>query len=1388
MECLLALFILSNIIIFSKGIIPLWNLENSAINLLSSSTEYTYIVVDRELYGMKVKLTKTIKKTETGISHENFLSVNGGTPFKVDFENIESFYNINSKYIICPKGKNKLYSATDKAYFEPTGFYNSGNWDLKCYKHNTKYFVVMYLMNGDKPYYYSPFEDTSGDFNWRNKYVASQLYDFKLKDGTSYKDSSDQWLKYPMGSLILEDSKLKLKSIGVEFHDHSQKDELSYVTSTTANPQSIDIIEVKEYTQAYFKNYSDEFYFMTYNDVSDFKSGYSSVTTDDYLSLSNVQVIINEDSPFEFMDEVEIIEMNFLLYNKYIYYAINNTQTQKTYHGIYDVILNKIMFNTDINIDTFIPYSNNSMLAITGDNAYRICAIQINGECVDQCTTGTLIRDSDGNKCSDSCDGEKYLLIPDNICITECDTSIYILNNDNKKCGLCKDMDSTKPYKIIGSSQCLSEILNETVVYNEKFKLLKCKSGYILNDNNCIPHCYPTCKTCSDYSENENDQQCLSCNEGFYFENKKCIEIIHTTIPIIASTTNPIISTTIPIKMPTTIPKAIPTTIITTIPETVPKIECLDEKCLTCSEASNKLGLCLTCNEAKGYKKVNYTYVFTEYLNCIKQDNPKYRKYYYNETLKEYRPCYKTCKTCLKAGNAEAQNCLECESGYMLRPDNNPHNNCVVYSEFYYISSYNQYKSLNIYQCPEEAKYYVKEKKSCIDDCKKDSLFRYLYNGNCLKECPSGTNNVNNICIADSNKCILGKNELYLAENDNLEIIGTLVKSYISEFYYTNHYVSLYQNKNYSIMIYKDSSCIKELALEMPNVDFQSCYIKVKGEYGITEDLIIVIVDKNENNAHNTYYSFYHPKSGNKLNAEKICKDETIIVTESLNSVLNKNYSFYQTQTSLTSQGINIFDINDPFYTDICYDFDNPLKKDIPLNNRIKSIFPNATLCDEGCQYKGINLTDMTTTCDCKFNDIANNNAIKDNELLDNTVGEIFDLINSSNILVFKCIKNIFKHFTRSYGCWISLVLIVSHLGLSMAFFLFSSSQVNNYILSLTYNYISYITNLVKKKPNLPPKKTIANNKKGNKNINSKKPIENINNNINRIHQTPAPKTSAEELIISFNKKKKKITYDNNINIETKENLKESKKNLYIDEEKYDKHFFKEYMSTSLEDLEFDDAVAKDHRKYCEHMRENLKEDQIIANTFIAEDPIKPRSIKVILFILNVMLYFVINGLFFSEEVISELYYIDKEKENFFSFLPRSIERLVYATLVSIVIGIITDFFFIEEKKIKGIFRREKENINSLKKNISELKRDLKRRYIAFISVVSIILVISTIYLMCFNYVYPYSQMEWIKSSVAIVIIMQILSTLKCILETSLRFLSYKLKNEKLYKISKFLD
>ena len=413
---------------------------------------------------------------------------------------------------------------------------------------------------------------------------------------------------------------------------------------------------------------------------------------------------------------------------------------------------------------------------------------------------------------------------------------------------------------------------------------------------------------------------------------------------------------------------------------------------MTCNEDSNALGLCLTCNEAKGYKKVNYTIVYTDFYDCVLNTSTKISKFFYNETNNEYRPCYKTCKKCSKSGDEYANNCLECDNGYMFRPGNNPYNNCVAFSEFYYITPYNQYKALNTLQCPEESKYLVKteDKSYCIYDCKKDEVYKYLYNGVCLKQCPSNTINKNFVCNEIEDVCTLGEVEMDDKNTITQQSTEILVRTYLSEFNYTNKHISLHTNKKYSIIIYKNRNCISELSLEMPKVDFKDCYDKVKGAYRINEDLIIVIIDKKEKNKDQTYFSFFHPLSGQKLDAEEICKDETIEVTQNLTSRLSEENENYELQTFLTEQGINIFNMDDPFYTDICFDFDNPSNRDIPLSERIKVIYPDVSLCDEGCQMDGIDLDTMTALCNCKFNDIANNNIIKENPLLDSARRVIF--------------------------------------------------------------------------------------------------------------------------------------------------------------------------------------------------------------------------------------------------------------------------------------------------------------------------------------------------------------------------------------------------------------
>ena len=1332
-------FIFINLIFFTLSVLPNWNLEKSSINLLPSNVNsWEYTITHRQMYDLEALLKKKITRSDDGtITHKNTLTIGTVNKGDVSFENIESFYkkSDDGRQLLCPMGSYDPINLDDMKEI-PNNIDKNQKWNLKCYNHNQGYFFTYYLNNGENQVYDLLLNKS---YIWyQHLQLHREIYDFKLVNMVNNVAKES----YPMCALIKWDNKIQFLGTAYKI---SNKNDVGRATDINQT-----LIEAKTYSKGCFKNNTNDFFYITYNDISDFSSGYSTKTVSGEAYYdNNVEVANNYSSPFEFVDEVVIEDIDFLLLSKYVYYTLSNEITGKTYHGVFDVTTHQIVFNTDEDIDVFIPYSEYSMLAITKETAYEVCFIkdELNNKCISECSASTkLVLDVDGNKCKEnSCEENQYLIIPEGVCSEKCDTSIYI--EKDKTCGLCRDIDSSKKYKIVNSSECLSAKPDNTEYYKKELYLLVCKRGYKLESNQCVTNCYDTCKTCDDYSADETNQLCLDCKDGYYLDGTapaNCKLIVNT--------------------------------------------ECKDElkeKCAECNSESNYAGYCLSCKE--GFYKVNYTTLYPQFLDCLKKDDPIIqKKFFYDETIQEYRPCYKTCKKCLKEGDANNNNCLECETGYMFRPGNNTYNNCVVYSEFYYLTSYNQYKTLDIYQCPEESKYYILDKKSCIDDCKKDSEYQFLYNGNCIKECPSDTTIENNVCKVAGDKCTKGENSLNL-KNNELDVVETLVKTYISEFSYTDLHISLYKNENYTVMIYKKSYCITELNLEMPNIDFKECYNKVKKAYNISDyqDLIVSIVEKTLSGLNPiTFFSFFHPVSGQKLDADGICKNDTIIVEENLNELLNKNDTYYSAMTSLTEQGINIFDLNDPFFTDLCYDFDNPLKKDVPLNDRVTYFYPNVELCDEGCQIQAINLEDMSVKCDCKFNDITNNEIIKDNVLMDTMVGEIFDLINSSNLLVFKCIKYMLTHFSTSIGGWLSLVLILAHIAMTLIYFLFELTKMKVYLLTLTNRYISHLPKKIKKNFLSPPKKvsfnanTKPNTKEKNVIIFEKKKEFDL--------KSDKIKLKNSKLDTKIKDNKRLISLGNSIDVHLISSANNNK--TEVNTSKDDKEFFKEYLATSPDDMEFDDALYYDKRTFGELLSESLKEEQIIAHTFIADDPLKPRTIKVIVFILNVILYFVVNGLLFSEEVIGELFEADEEDENFFSYFPRSIERIIYSTLVSIVIGIITDLFFLGEDRIKKIYKSEKNQPKVLRERIVHLINDIKKRNIAFIVIASIILIFSFFYLLCFNYVYPYSQIEWIKSSITIVIIMQILSVLKCLLQSGLRILSFKIRSEKMYKIGKLLD
>ena len=278
--------------------------------------------------------------------------------------------------------------------------------------------------------------------------------------------------------------------------------------------------------------------------------------------------------------------------------------------------------------------------------------------------------------------------------------------------------------------------------------------------------------------------------------------------------------------------------------------------------------------------------------------------------------------------------------------------------------------------------------------------------------------------------------------------------------------------------------------------------------------------------------------------------------------------------------------------------------------------------------------------------------------------------------------------------------------------------------------------------------------------------------------------------ILKLNKINNSKDVLNNNNQESHNKLKSIVKDVDIfkgHSESSQKEDFKLYLAPSVDDQEFEDIILEDKRSFQEVFCDALNDKQLLVNTFSVEDNFRPFSLKFVLLILTFIMYFVINGLFYGDDAVSEIYHIEGE-DTFFGFFPRSITRYIYSAVVGVIIGIIIDLFFVDEKKMKGIFNREKKNIVNLKIEITKLTKGITIRYIAFVIFVIILFILLMFYLLCFNYVYPHTQGEWVKSSIFLIIIMQILEVAVAFLSAGLRFVGFALKSEKIFRFSKFFD
>ena len=266
----------------------------------------------------------------------------------------------------------------------------------------------------------------------------------------------------------------------------------------------------------------------------------------------------------------------------------------------------------------------------------------------------------------------------------------------------------------------------------------------------------------------------------------------------------------------------------------VGKVNC-DEKCLICNDESKKDDLCLACNVEKGYYPVIYPGTEQTFYECYKS-TIRYDRLFFNEKEKAFKPCYETCKECDEEGDPENHNCISCDTNLVQKPGSTEETfNCVTNCDYsYYFTPTGQYKCTGSVVCPSSASMYIKEKKKCIDKCQNDADFKYVYNGECLSDCPDNTTKdiENYLCKekATENDCTLNVREILVDNMYDYDIINSLVKSYRNEYSYTNKHTIKYRNSGYNLFIYKDLDCIDLLDLGLVSIDIDSCINKVKEE------------------------------------------------------------------------------------------------------------------------------------------------------------------------------------------------------------------------------------------------------------------------------------------------------------------------------------------------------------------------------------------------------------------------------------------------------------------------------------------------------------------------------------------------------------------------------
>ena len=224
-------------------------------------------------------------------------------------------------------------------------------------------------------------------------------------------------------------------------------------------------------------------------------------------------------------------------------------------------------------------------------------------------------------------------------------------------------------------------------------------------------------------------------------------------------------------------------------------------------------------------------------------------------------------------------------------------------------------------------------------------------------------------------------------------------------------------------------------------------YLTEYKEYEISKNEIVLVVllermclNSSINELNYYFYGMkeYPDKNYELLNISNLNlrnNDESLLkINYPLKNYYNKNSNLAKRNTESLIENIKsfnskypnvaLYDINDPFFNDICFKFTSEIDTDMTLNERRKEYYINKSLCEDNCYLEKliINENNIKSICSCKF---KNKYSFNQNE---GAKDENIPSISKSNTKSILCAEKAFsaENVAKNPIFWVFIILSFS--------------------------------------------------------------------------------------------------------------------------------------------------------------------------------------------------------------------------------------------------------------------------------------------------------------------------------------------------------------------------